>query len=209
MKERPILFTPENAQKVAEGRKTQTRRIVKGLHSVDFYPQITKPGIATFLNRELANPYDDAHDVTCHYGVPGDRLWVREAWQVDAPRDGTWADTQFYGCKGSPLSDIPAQYQRPEYCLFRASWTGTPIIWRPSIHMPRWACRTILEITEIRVQRLQEISEEDAKAEGVKVGVNCPDHIIAFGRLWESINGAGSWAENPWVWCVSFKKVQP
>lgn len=211
MTERPILFSGPMVQAILDGRKTQTRRVLKN-----------QPGKFVHIEHDERKGWQYWWDVgtsgmpdvsqeyaplKCPYGIPGDRLWVRETWQVDAPRDGTWADTQFYGCKGSPLSDIPAQYQRPEYCLFRASWTGTPIIWRPSIHMPRWACRTILEITEIRVQRLQEISEEDAKAEGVKVGVNCPDHIIAFGRLWESINGPGSWAENPWVWCVSFRKV--
>lgn len=193
MKERPILMTPANAQKCHDGTKTQTRRIVKGLHSVDFYPQITKPGIATFLNRELANPYDDAHDVTCHYGVPGDRLWVREPFATTSD-DGKWI------YKGWSMFDGMKTFD----------WK-----WTPSIHMPRLACRTVLEITEIRVQRLQEISENDAKAEGCMVPTvmhadsdqSAYSYVENFKLLWGSINGAGSWAENPWVWAITFKKV--
>ena len=99
-----------------------------------------------------------------------------------------------------------------------ANYGDDPPPWRPSIHMPRWASRLTLEITEIRVQRLQEISEEDAKAEGCQAweyrNPTTDDDDFATSRdefidLWRSINGPRSWAANPWVWCVSFKKVQP
>lgn len=78
---------------------------------------------------------------------------------------------------------------------------------RPSIYMPRWASRITLEITDVRVERLRDISEADAKSEGVRCGIDCPDHRIAFGRLWESINGHGSWESNPFVWCLSFRRI--
>ncbi|EHU00526.1 phage-related protein [Pantoea stewartii subsp. stewartii DC283] len=156
----------------------------------------------------------------CPFGALGDRLWVREAWMPDAPRDGTWADVEFYGCKGSPLSMIPKRFRKPEHCIHRASWNGSEMVgWTPSIHMPRWASRITLEITGVRVERLQDISQEDAHSEGLELTgwrptYNDPDsggEVMTpydnFAELWESIYGEESWQANPWVWVIDFKRL--
>lgn len=212
MKERPILFTPENAQKVFDRSKSQTRRIVKPQpHEDGFRVGIYTP---TRIDREgEAYPgkacfgiWSEDWDIPCPFGGVGDRLWVRESWCQDS--------------RGAPMMN-------GEDCVFYkgAHPPGTwPSYWKPSLHMPRWACRTVLEITEIRVQRLQDISEEDAKAEGIEyhnglaVGHSGYRHVQAheyvyatateaFKVLWESINGAESWKLNPWVWALTFKRI--
>lgn len=119
--------------------------------------------------RRVIHPLCELHESFCPYGQPGDRLWVRETWMPDAPRDGSWDDIGFFGCKGSPLSMIPERFRKPNHCLFRASWEGTPMAgWKPSIHMPRWASRLTLGINAVRVERLHHISEGDAIAEGIE-----------------------------------------
>lgn len=220
MKERPILMTPENAQKVHDGTKTQTRRIVK----VPVW--VSEEDMLKLVVQRLATGlayYKDGQPVkrlTCPYGVCGDRLWIREAHQFDPPDDGTWGYTSFFGCNGSPLEDIPERFRNSKHCLYRGNWAGSPLIWRPSIHMPRWACRTVVEITEIRVERVQDISEEDAKAEGCKsadyatgreviLDPSLGSYRLAFRDLWDSINGKGAWERNEWVWVIGMKKVQP
>lgn len=129
----------------------------------------------------------------CPYGQPGDRLWVRETFR-DARNAGAGR------------------------VLYRA--TGDVACgWKPSIHMPRWASRILLEVTAVRVERLQEISEDQAKSEGVQKdhrmwfrsdegGHAHPCAVDAFADLWCSINGAESWGANPWVWVVEFKRVE-
>jgi len=193
MKDRPILFTPENAQKCHEGTKTQTRRIIKC--NVEQWEDV-----GLFVTE---NP--------CPYGDPGDRLWVREPFS-------TTRDDGKCIYKGWPMFEGMKEFD----------WK-----WTPSIHMPKRACRTYLEITEIRVERLQEISEEDALAEigaletvtqewvdDCKPGSHAHELAtmllgkqlrakLSFMNLWESINGSGSWAANPWVWAITFKKVEP
>lgn len=132
----------------------------------------------------------------CPYGAPGDRLWVRETFALMEQRMS------------------PPEMQGG--VLFRASWTylNTEPIWRPSIFMPRWASRINLEITGVRVERLQDISEQDAISEGVTVtwyGDNGPedfDHIKPFTQLWSKINGQASWDANPFVWVVEFRRVE-
>lgn len=196
MKERPILMTPENAQKVHDGVKTQTRRL-NGLEEVNSsklwdYPQMQESGVAVFLDSTQANPFNNALDVKCPYGKVGDRLWIREALH----RRG---DVMCY------FDGIPVQQ---EGIVWPSHIEKSTI---PSIHMPRWACRTVVEITEIRVERLQDISEEDARAEG------CAPHAPSgrdgrvyrrpFECLWESINGKESWQQNPWVWVIGMKKI--
>lgn len=192
MKERPIIFTPENAQKCHVGSKTQTRRTMK--------PQPSWVREQVMFWQDMVGMI---RSHKCPYGVVGDRLWVREAYCV------TTGDAGTHGL------------------LYRGQCVEFPSlkpIWKPSIHMPRWACRTVLEITEIRVQRLQDISEEDAKAEGIEyhnglgVGHSGYRHISSHGYvygtateayrvLWESINGEGSCEENPWVWALTFKRI--
>ena len=200
MKERPIIFSSPMVRAILDGKKTQTRRVVK--------PQPYANGMPEHWSiSELAQ--------FCPYGQPGDRLWVRETWMPDAPRDGTWPDTVFYGCKCLPLSLIPEAYQKPAHCLFRSTWEGGDLVgWKPSIHMPRWASRITLDVTGVRVERLQDISESDAVAEGVAGGhVAIPGYgysatpVEHYRWLWEQINGSGSWDANPWVWMIEFRRV--
>ncbi len=217
MRERPILMTPENAQKCHEGTKTQTRRM-NNLEIVNVNPSQWQ--FAGWLSGEYRAPFHrngvTVH-IKCPYGVAGDRLWVREnGWERPARtpkmlRDGADTWERFYF---DALMDAGEAEELKGYGFKR----------RPSIHMPRWACRTVLEITDVRVERLQDIGEEDAKAEGVtrishgreyyfSAMRDEPDHrnwvdpTDAYRELWESINGAGSWAQNPWVWVISFRKV--
>jgi hypothetical protein len=154
------------------------------------------------------------------YGVPGDRLWVRETWNR-AERTGYDAAPQDRR-PGFDESDPDAYNFGP--CWYRATDDGrVEGAWRPSIHMPRWASRITLEIASVRVERLQDITFLDALAEGVKgpftpgIDVDIDGNFYASGQakavslyraLWESINSPGSWDANPWVWVVEFKKVE-
>lgn len=206
-RERPILFNDQMVRAILEGRKTVTRRVVKP--QPDFLGSMVDP------NTPFKTLDAGLHArITCPYGEPGDRLWVREAWAADAQVDAI-APSDL--SQGEPIW-YPADLSVRQ--------TGCSMISkgrvRPSIHMPRWASRILLEITAVRVKRLQDISEEQALAEGVR-GEPC-DHARqacadigcwgdtakgAFGFLWESLNGEGSWAANPWVWVVEFKRVTP
>ena len=127
----------------------------------------------------------------CPHGAPGDRLWVRETWAHE--RDGT-------GCP----DDTGVLYRATD-----PGWDdeGTGLRWRPSIFMPRIASRILLEITDVRVQRLQEISDEDARAEGYDRSHAFPREWFAL--LWERINGTGSWHANPWAWAITFQRLEP
>jgi hypothetical protein len=232
-KERPILFSALMVKALLEGRKTQTRRIapISELDIKDHgdglvcwhvgFSKAIKGSFGSYSGGKFSA--DQARSIIASqynpYGIPGDRLWVRETWQPDAPRDGTWPDVSFYGCKTAPLSLIPERYQNPENCLFRASWQGPDLIgWKPSIFMPRWASRITLEIVSVRVEKLQNISQEDAIAEGAPPSHPSIDRISReyghtdftrswYAQLWEQINGAGSWEKNPFVWVVEFKIV--
>lgn len=193
MKERPILFSAPMVRALLAGTKTQTRRVVKGVQpwgSRNGRPEWAIVGT----------------EPRCPYGQPGDRLWVRETWQA---------------VNGDDRARHIVTHPRPNRGWIE--YAATPRLdepaykWRPSIHMPRWASRITLEVTEVRAERLQDISEADALAEGVNVH---PDHhgkprtsiyspVQAYADLWDQINGAGSWDTNPWVWAVSFKVVKP
>jgi hypothetical protein len=229
MRERPIIFNVDMVRAVLDGRKTQTRRIMRvqpdsaGFESRFIIDSTKRSEIGKWCWAEpgvFVNPRRSAL-FPCPFGEIGDRLWVRETWMADAPRDGTWGDVEFYGCKGSPLSMIPERYRTPEHCIHRAGWVGHEMVgWTPSIHMPRWASRITLEITGVRVERLWDISEDDAKAEGCKFvplrfktgtrEVEEMGHtaIFQFGTLWESIYGDENWQANPWVWVIEFKRVE-
>jgi hypothetical protein len=229
MKERPILFSAPMVRAILEGRKTQTRREVKLKHFG--LPRVTwnKP-VDGFIQEFLKSAPMSGIIRQCPYGQPGDRLWVREncraeelkyagcedgvrypadgAWRpIDNTRDAAdkWLDLASYGMKKSG---------RPECRTV------------PSIHMPRWASRILLEIVSIRVERLQDISDagpqNDCTAEGVfHCGMECPTYDqwhgsgirsaekFLYRQLWEQINGPGSWAANPWVWVVEFKRMKP
>ena len=194
MKERPILFSAPMVRAILDGRKTQTRRVVKPQPSqelLDDYAQI---------RRERGVQKDDAEMLSeclpCPYGFPGDRLWVRETWARD-DEDGALMYRADVGCD----DDANAWERGRIEGVSRYRW-------RPSIHMPRWASRITLEITDVRVERLQDIGEEDAEAEGIpRSDVSPPDMgRFAYQQLWESINGPDSWAANPWVWVIGFKR---
>lgn len=196
MKERPILMTPANAQKCHEGTKTQTRRIISvpSWVSDDDMLKLSIQRPATGIAY-----YEDGIAVkrlTCPYGVVGDRLWVREnGWERPARtakmlRDGADTWERFYF---DALLDAGESEELKGYGFKR----------RPSIHMPRRACRTVLEIAEVCVERVQDITQLDAMHEGC----DGPDYISNFYELWESINGVGAWGLNPWVWALSFRRV--
>lgn len=248
MKERPILFQAPMVRAEREGRKTKTRR-TRGLEKInqvpsryvlvwlenDFHPLAH----AIFRNVETG----DQIEVKCPYGRVGDSLWVREQWAVSGIYDTL------------PPSKINPG-GKPNWCgiYYAATKKGIGLKWRPSIHMPRWASRTLLEITDIRLERLQDLTNEDAIAEGVfftdygrqcfhDLGdgspprkydpATCPapiehhpqypgqmwdkttsheecltDQRNAFFNLWIKINGEASFAASPWVWVITFRRIE-
>ena len=218
MKEHPILFSAPMILAILEGKKLQTRRAVKKQFAPDAEPSEV-PAISP-EGWQIGGPsglwwddagacFDDA--IRCPYGQPGDRLWVRETWQ------GPLIDEELE----EEFRQSPDFFKNPSFCAYRATDTldainadGEELGWRPSIHMPRWASRILLEVTGVRVEHLQDITDADAKAEGaspyllpVHPAREELRHVDGFARLWESINGKGSWEVNPWVWVVKFKRV--
>jgi hypothetical protein len=139
---------------------------------------------------------------------------------ADPPIDDTWPSTSFNGCKPPDHSLIPDRYQKAAHCLYRAD--GHDLYgWTPAIHMFRWASRITLEVTGVRVERLQDINEADARAEGAPcadtvtgrevlfpVASNAGSYRLGFHVLWDSINGADSWDANPWVWVIEFNETK-
>ena len=202
MKESPILFSGQMVKAILSGEKTQTRRIAKVTESGCLPGFITPSGC--HVPRRIAE-----HISYCPYGKIGDRLWVREAWNI---RDYCSGEYGGQGEAGYPFEKIPKERPAGGYCLeFAADGGDGP--WRPSIHMPRWASRITLEITDVRVERLQNISDEDAISEGVGGDLSItPCYAVSrFRKLWDSINGKRegcAWADNPYVWAVSFKVVK-
>ena len=185
MKESPILFSAPMVRALLAGTKTQTRRIVKArdLEWMDVHQGLREP--------------DNAE--RCPYGQPGDRLWVREAWRAEL----TWNTT-----KPSGIPDEAALwYEADDQPRNNGRGTKFKGKLRSSIHIPRAASRITLEITGVRVERLQDISEADAIAEGVYTDPACPAYD-AYAQLWDEINGLGSWEANPWVWVIEFKRVK-
>jgi hypothetical protein len=182
MKERPILFSAPMIRAILEGRKSQTRRVMKGDYR---YP--------------------------CPYGGTGDRLWVREAL-----RRNTETNKWEYAADGDVVS-LPGGHPSGAAMIGWAHHKEGDVC--VSIHMPRWASRITLEITGVRVERVQDISEADAMAEGVggirdmqfavALGnLHAPAHRLNYIDLWNEINGPGSWAANPWVWVLTFKRAE-
>lgn len=235
MKERPILFSGEMVRAILDGRKTQTRRTMN--------PQPEHAQLYEYKGKEIYDGenrrwcwknhvgVDSWEDITgqlgseCTYGQPGDRLWVRETfgctiWDGPGIKNGR-----------KPQHGDPILYRADPASA--AQWgAGLPsqggFLWRPSIFMPRWASRITLEVTEVRVERVQEISPEDVLAEGIKRGTDgswlgpldgFPDFPYAhaheaFSALWDSINakrdgGKFAWEANPYVWRLSFRRVKP
>jgi hypothetical protein len=213
MTERPLLFSAPMVRALLAGTKTQTRRVVKSAEpiaklgsSADWdrfkaHPDMPTPSIVLLTNRGL--PFT----LPCPYGKPGDRLWVRESgWERPERtpammREGadTWAP-YYYAADGEDGEQLRAWG-------FKA---------RPSIHMPRWASRILLEVVGVHVERLQDISERDAEAEGAQPNDGYAGPASdrqkgwrdAYRKLWLTINGPESWATNPWVWVVDFRRVE-
>ena len=224
--ERPIIFSPPMVRVILEGRKTMTRRVVKPqpfLRESWWRFSTKKPiGDPPATNFLLSSPEfvtEILNLIPCPYGKPGDRLWVRETWQYyDWTEEGEpWIK---YGAdEGVSLTkNIPEEWWDKVWDVwsdlsvsenYKIDGRAADRKWRPSIYMPRWASRITLEIVDVRVERLQEITEEDALAEGVNKLSPCPQR--AFLTLWDSINGkkpGRSWADNPWVWAISFRRIQ-
>jgi len=203
VKERPILFSGPMVRALLDGRKTQTRRIVKPRRHASLFA-IEDDGSPVWADSYIMDPGNAEWRMRDNpYGVPGDRLWVKETHAV-VPRTAY------------AMSEGVQQTLRPDdnhdAAVYFADWERSkPGRWRPSIHMPRWASRLTLEVTEVRVERLNVISEADAQAEGsqepslVPIIGACWSERDAFAKLWEHINGTGSWDANPWVWAVSFR----
>ncbi|WP_213322607.1 morphogenetic protein [Klebsiella aerogenes] len=229
MKERGMIFNAEMVRAILDGRKTQTRRIVKGADgAVKFCKEWDINGKEVFVvlggkDHTGMNPVLGA--ISCPFGAVGDRIWVRETFQGPLVHEELFEEYRAY----------PEKFETPEYCEYAADGGVRPEYcdlddnlrhgWLPSIHMPRWASRILLEITGVRVERLNAISEEDAMREGIDADIlaesqdnyDCiADHNMTgrptakgyFSDLWQSIYGVESWEANPWVWVIEFKRVE-
>lgn len=218
MKEIPMLFSTPMVQAILEERKTVTRRVIKPQPIKSEGPSIDNPAFRegdwiwsgkfsghTIISNKKNGPTDYAKDYS-PYGQPGDILWVRETWCRDLEAEGQF----LYRATEPEAQDLDTG--------------GSP--WKPSIHMPKVACRLKLDVISIDVERLHEITEEDAIREGVGAGFQMnagwPDYTqikngvctvtqdsarMSYATLWDSINGKGSWDKNPWVWRIEFKKI--
>ncbi len=216
MKERPILFSAEMVRAILDGRKTQTRRIVKPAHLATSEP--VEAVLAQLSDAVLAQA-----PIFCPHGQTGDRLWVKETHRFPSKENPRVrveyrADMSSWGIADS--HDVTTNTVVADAKLFPGPANEySKQHWRPSIFMPRWASRITLEITAVRVERLQSMSEQDAKAEGIFLndrawwaaenGIDTKALTPGGGyrALWNKINGDGAWAENPWVWVIEFRRL--
>lgn len=208
MKERPILFSAPMVRALLAGTKLQTRRGFSARMEKLMRAAAAAGEVSHFMDEGGMQPNDlDYVRSFCPYGQPGDRLWVRESW---APNTGSAGGFLYRADHGGAAS-----FNR--FDLKTGVRTHCTSRWWPSIHMPRAASRLTLEITGVRVERLQDISEADILAEGVTVDrvarwcntpwSSMPTLHHAWQVLWEQINGPGSWAANPWVWVIEFQRI--
>lgn len=198
---KPVLFSTPMVQAIMAGRKTQTRRVLKKIPRLS--DNINWAGDYLKHNTNTRYHYSP-------YGVPGDVLWVRETWSEPILFDG-FEEDYYYKADNIQRYDIRSRHMGNE--------------WKPSIHMPKDACRIFLKVVDVRVEKLQDINEFDAKAEGVdhvidKITGYCGYDYInggynlmttpyhGFRSLWKKINGEQSWAKNPWVWVIEFEQIE-
>lgn len=203
IKEKPILFNGDMVRAILDGRKTQTRRVVNPMGG-EQKKWLTPDLINKVPHGEIINGGWQMHHpkagenhmgvhvennsplgwIKCPFGAVGGNLWVRETFQLW----DVWDDGIIYRADNEKYDGLGK--------------------WKPSVHMPRWASRIQLEITDIRVERLQDISNDDVFAEGIDMW-KCGIPKLGFFDVWQSINGAKSWDANPWVWVVEFKRLNP
>ncbi|EMC8573951.1 hypothetical protein VLQ41_000778 [Salmonella enterica] len=211
MKERGMIFNGEMVRAIIDGRKTQTRRPIK-------WKQTRFTEVAERDDGSLwpwAEDCERGGDIwfTCPFGEVGDRIWVRETFRVHSR--ATDVATLVY--RASVRNSWTEQTHRVPVAV--CNKPATPEKWTPSIHMPRWASRITLEITDVRVERLNNISYDDAISEGIKQEWTCIDPGLGsyahkndvqddYETLWKSIYGTDSWQANPWVWVIEFKRVE-
>ena len=206
VKERGLIFNGEMVRAILDGRKTQTRRIMKNQPAGDFpqTPALIRNVVGAGF--QWYGHYGESGIFNCPFGAVGDRIWVRETW---AEAGASAPDLKLY--RANYPDHVPSHYENVP--------PASDIRWTPSIHMPRNASRILLEITGVRVERLNSISQEDAQAEGMELTGWRPTYSDPdsggevwtpydnFAQLWESIYGEESWKANPWVWVIEFKVV--
>lgn len=234
MNEKPILFNSEMVNAILSGRKTQTRRIMGNQPAGQDLETVHVRHNDDFNFQWYGNLGESSY-FPCPLGKPGDQLWVRETFALLGNEDGVCVDWQDNMVKGDEqaaariykasceqkhgdygLYSIPdSAYWKPDTTNMK--YEGT---WRPSIHMPRWASRINLLITGVRVERLQDISQEDAQAEGMELtgwrptysdpdsGGEYETPYDNFAELWTSIYGEESWQATPWVWVINFERME-
>jgi hypothetical protein len=212
---------------ILEGRKTQTRRIVKPQPSEEWHPDAVGMYAPTCVDRygdeypgaEVYGAADESEGRICPYGKPGDRLWVREShWRFTGC---VWRGKPWDGFVESPDGDPYNSRCYDDSPVLESAKRSAAMVRVPSIHMPRWASRITLEITDVRMQQLLEISEEDAQEEGAWGGCtvcgdsesgdcveHTPSYIDSFAHAWMSIHGDHSWYLNPWVWALTFRRLE-
>ena len=205
MKEVPMLFSGELVRAIIDGRKTQTRRIVKDQDLVE-----DTGGGQGFLHHAKCPSFCDYACRARNLCDPGDVIWVRETWS------DYYEDTVFR----ADYNELPEEGFEGQSAWEARNHDGSFICdinfrWRPSIHMPRWAARLFLRVKDVRVERLQSISEADAMAEGVEPGrflglgsIGNKTYREGFVAKWRDIYGGDSWGENPWVWAITFERIE-
>ncbi|HBX5441338.1 TPA: hypothetical protein MH452_07655 [Klebsiella pneumoniae] len=198
MTERGMIFNSEMVRAILDGRKTQTRRPIQWRQTRFTEIGEHEDGSKWPWSEDAEHACDFWHP--CPFGAVGDRIWVREtfaalepgSYEQAKPQEGHCQDLRYAATDRLAKSDADIRGYK----------------WVPSIHMPRWATRILLEITDVRVERLRSMSQDNARAEGVIAASGPMEAGLAFRELWDSICGEESWKANPWVWVIEFKRVE-